>query len=57
LAKKLKGESNDAYIIISLGQGQNEFAEAAIAKGKQTGTWVLLQNCHLYKSFMPELEK
>ncbi|KAL0488326.1 dynein heavy chain [Acrasis kona] len=44
--------------IRSLGQGQDVVAKRLIEKGrKNERTWVLLQNCHLYVSFMPELEK
>jgi dynein heavy chain, axonemal len=42
---------------ISLGQGQAEFAEAGIKQAMQEGKWVLLQNCHLAPSFMPNLER
>jgi len=42
--------------VISLGQGQGENAKRLVANAKKTGDWVLLQNCHLAKSFMPELE-
>lgn len=56
-AKKIKGDSLDAFQIISLGQGQDKFALDSIEKGCKHGTWVLLQNCHLYRSFMPGLEK
>jgi len=42
--------------VISLGQGQGENAKRLVANAKKSGDWVLLQNCHLAKSFMPELE-
>lgn len=43
--------------IISLGQGQGGPAQSLIKKGKSTGKWVLLQNCHLARTWMPSLEK
>ena len=48
-AKKLK--------IISLGQGQGARAENLLTKSVTDGSWVLLQNCHLAKSWMPSLER
>ncbi len=42
--------------IISLGQGQGPRAVALIDEATRTGDWVLLQNCHLARSFMKKLE-
>lgn len=42
---------------ISLGQGQGKIAEKLIAEGQATGMWVCLQNCHLYASWMGDLER
>lgn len=40
----------------SLGQGQERAAQELIYEGMEKGNWVLLQNCHLFKSWMPQLE-
>lgn len=42
---------------LSLGQGQEIIAEGLIDEGVKNGTWVVLQNCHVTKTFMPILEK
>lgn len=41
---------------VSLGQGQGENAKRLIAQCRKSGSWAMLQNCHLSKSFMPDLE-
>jgi dynein heavy chain, axonemal len=42
---------------VSLGQGQGPVAAALIDNGLKTGDWVVLQNCMLAKSWMPELDR
>ena len=41
----------------SLGQGQGDKAKGLIMEAKAKGTWVMLENCHLAVSWLPELEK
>jgi dynein heavy chain len=47
----------DRLSIVSLGQGQGPFAKALMENGYKTGDWVVLQNCMLAKSWMPELDR
>ncbi|KAM3134228.1 hypothetical protein pb186bvf_013648 [Paramecium bursaria] len=55
LAEKLGFKNN--FSSLSLGQGQGKKAGDAIRSAAREGKWVLLQNCHLAPSYMPELEK
>lgn len=53
----LVGFGGDRTKTISLGQGQGPVAEKLIATAMKEGTWVVLQNCHLYTTWLPTLEK
>ena len=56
--QSIKGEDLEGHLhTISLGQGQKDHALKALEVAKENGSWVLLQNCHLYSSFMPTLEE
>ena len=42
---------------ISLGQGQGPHAERMVKQGQKDGVWVVLQNCHVFVSWMVSLER
>jgi dynein heavy chain, axonemal len=58
LGKKLgfSGDNNN-FRNVSLGQGQEVIAEAAMEEGAKLGHWVVLQNIHLVSRWLPTLEK
>ncbi len=45
------------FHIVSLGQGQEVVAERAMEIAARDGHWVMLQNIHLVKTWLPALEK
>jgi len=51
-----ESDKDKKMAVISLGQGQEPIAKRAIDDAKSGGDWVLLQNCHLSRTFMPMLE-
>lgn len=44
---------DDEMTSISLGQGQGAKATTTIRESIEKGEWVILQNCHLSKRYMP----
>ncbi|KAE9148960.1 Dynein alpha chain, flagellar outer arm [Phytophthora fragariae] len=44
-------------INISMGQGQEEYADQVLMKFSREGNWVILQNIHLIQSWLPRLER
>lgn len=46
----------DRKYMLSLGQDQGTRAEEMIRSGQREGSWVYLQNCHVYASWMPRLQ-
>lgn len=52
----LSKEAQCRVVSVSLGKGQGDKAKQLIKECQKGGSWVILQNCHLSKSFLPELE-
>jgi dynein heavy chain, axonemal len=50
-------EDNGNFHNVSLGQGQEVVAEVAMDEGAAKGHWVILQNIHLVRKWLPSLEK
>jgi len=51
-----KSMDGDRLRMVSLGQGQGPVAQRHLDSCTTSGGWVFLQNCHLAKTFMPQLE-
>lgn len=54
LAKKKRKFPTDK---VSMGEGQEVVAREKIKSGFLSGSWVVLQNCHLGLNFMSEIEE
>lgn len=50
-------QGNGKFINISMGQGQEEIAEAALHKAGKEGGWIMLQNLHLMQSWLKSFER
>uniref|UniRef100_T1GQR5 Dynein heavy chain region D6 P-loop domain-containing protein n=1 Tax=Megaselia scalaris TaxID=36166 RepID=T1GQR5_MEGSC len=50
-------QDNGNFHNVSLGQGQEVIAEAAMDEAAKNGHWVVLQNIHLVRKWLPTLEK
>jgi dynein heavy chain len=48
---------NGKFVNISMGQGQEGPAEAKMTSLAKEGGWIMLQNCHLMQSWVPQLER
>lgn len=48
---------NNNYHQVSLGQGQEVVAENALTLAAEKGHWVVLENIHLVRKWLPSLEK
>ncbi|GMF33821.1 unnamed protein product [Phytophthora lilii] len=51
-----KGIGEDRCHVVSLGQGQGPIVESKLEECKQQGFWLVLQNVHLAKSWLPRLQ-
>lgn len=57
LARKAGLEKGVSYHNVSMGQGQDVVANAALDAGAKQGHWVLLNNVHLMPRWLVEVEK
>ena len=53
---KLAEEQGKLPVPISLGRNMGNYATKVINEYRKRGYWIILQNCHLAQSWLPELE-
>lgn len=51
------GVEHNNFINISMGQGQESYAQESLARLSSQGGWIILQNVHLMQSWLPTLER
>lgn len=55
MSRVTQGERERTIREISLGSGAEDKAVHAITSGAALGSWVILCNCHLFESWLPQL--
>lgn len=56
LEKLAKNKKKADFKVVSLGAGQDQRAEILIFKARNQGKWILLENLHLFPTWLNKLE-
>ena len=54
--RSLAAKQGRRVAVCALGRDRGGCAAAAVQRGRDTGAWVVLQNCHLAPGWLPELQ-